>query len=95
MTLLNQKYPLGNVLQKIIVSIVCFRENIALNIYVGLCYYKLDYYDVSQEVLGLYLNKYPDSVIATNLKVPIFTKNILFSTLQYVLLITKIAGLIQ
>ncbi|CAH1112190.1 unnamed protein product, partial [Psylliodes chrysocephalus] len=44
------------------------RENIALNIYVGLCYYKLDYYDVSQEVLGLYLNKYPDSVIATNLK---------------------------
>lgn len=93
MTLLNQKYPLGNVLQKIIVSIVCFRENIALNIYVGLCYYKLDYYDVSQEVLGLYLNKYPDSVIATNLKV--IKKNILFSTLQYVLLITKIAGLIQ
>ncbi|KAJ8965156.1 hypothetical protein NQ314_004381 [Rhamnusium bicolor] len=44
------------------------RENIALNVYVALCYYKLDYYDVSQEVLGLYLNQYPDSVIATNLK---------------------------
>ncbi|KAL1488888.1 hypothetical protein ABEB36_014680 [Hypothenemus hampei] len=44
------------------------RDNIALNVYVALCYYKLDYYDVSQEVLGLYLNKYPDSVIATNLK---------------------------
>ncbi|KAJ8923301.1 hypothetical protein NQ315_001859, partial [Exocentrus adspersus] len=44
------------------------RENIALNVYVALCYYKLDYYDVSQEVLGLYLNHYPDSVIATNLK---------------------------
>ncbi|XP_057663392.1 intraflagellar transport protein 56 isoform X2 [Diorhabda carinulata] len=44
------------------------RENIALNIYVALCYYKLDYYDVSQEVLGIYLNRYPDSVIATNLK---------------------------
>ncbi|CAG9861283.1 unnamed protein product [Phyllotreta striolata] len=44
------------------------RENIALNVYLGLCYYKLDYYDVSQEVLGIYLNKYPDSVIATNLK---------------------------
>lgn len=34
----------------------------------ALCYYKLDYYDVSQEVLGIYLNQYPDSVIATNLK---------------------------
>ncbi|CAH1963049.1 unnamed protein product [Acanthoscelides obtectus] len=44
------------------------RENIALNVYIALCYYKLDYYDVSQEVLGLYLNSYPDSVIATNLK---------------------------
>lgn len=28
----------------------------------------MDYYDVSQEVLGLYLNQYPDSVIAINLK---------------------------
>lgn len=36
--------------------------------YVALCYYKLDYYDVSQEVIGLYLNHYPDSVIAINLK---------------------------
>ncbi|XP_060521744.1 intraflagellar transport protein 56 isoform X2 [Cylas formicarius] len=44
------------------------RDYIALNVYVALCYYKLDYYDVSQEVLGLYLTKYPDSVIATNLK---------------------------
>nr|XP_023013429.1 intraflagellar transport protein 56 [Leptinotarsa decemlineata] len=44
------------------------RENIALNVYVALCYYKLDYYDVSQEVLGMYLNQYSDSVIATNLK---------------------------
>ncbi|CAH1116872.1 unnamed protein product [Phaedon cochleariae] len=44
------------------------RENIALNVYVALCYYKLDYYDVSQEVLGIYLKQHPDSVIATNLK---------------------------
>ena len=27
------------------------REYLALNVYVALCYYKLDYYDVSQEVL--------------------------------------------
>lgn len=52
-----------------VVTFINFRENIALNVYVALCYYKLDYYDVSQEVLGLYLNQYPDSVIATNLKV--------------------------
>lgn len=26
------------------------REHLALNVYVALCYYKLDYYDVSMEV---------------------------------------------
>lgn len=40
----------------------------ALNVYIGLCYYKLDYYDFSQELLAVYIQKYPDSVIATNLK---------------------------
>ncbi|XP_076650047.1 tetratricopeptide repeat domain 26 isoform X2 [Halictus rubicundus] len=44
------------------------REYFALNVYVALCYYKLDYYDVSQEVLQVYLQKYPDSAIAINLK---------------------------
>ncbi|XP_022916832.1 intraflagellar transport protein 56 isoform X2 [Onthophagus taurus] len=44
------------------------RDNLALNVYIALCYYKLDYYDVSQEVLSVYLNQFPDSVIATNLK---------------------------
>lgn len=34
----------------------------------GLCYYKLDYYDISQEALDIYLLKYPDSIIAINLK---------------------------
>lgn len=34
----------------------------------ALCYYKLDYYDVSQEVLAVYLQHYPDSPIAINLK---------------------------
>jgi intraflagellar transport protein 56 len=33
-----------------------------------MCYYKLDYYDVSQEVLSVYLQHYPDSVVAMNLK---------------------------
>lgn len=40
----------------------------ALNVYVALCYYKLDYYDVSQEVLSVYLNQHPNSTIAINLK---------------------------
>ncbi|XP_076235055.1 tetratricopeptide repeat domain 26 [Calliopsis andreniformis] len=44
------------------------REYFALNVYVALCYYKLDYYDVAQEVLQVYLQKYPDSAIAINLK---------------------------
>ena len=44
------------------------REYLALNVYVALCYYKLDYYDVSQEVLAVYLQHFPSSVIAINLK---------------------------
>eukprot|EP00842_Homolaphlyctis_polyrhiza_P006873 jgi/Hompol1/775/HPOL_002573-RA len=44
------------------------RDFLAINVYVAMCYYKLDYYDVSQEVLSVYLQHYPDSVIATNLK---------------------------
>ncbi|RDD37735.1 Intraflagellar transport protein 56 [Trichoplax sp. H2] len=44
------------------------RDYLALNVYVALCYYKLDYYDVSQEVLAVYLQNNPDSVIALNLK---------------------------
>ena len=31
------------------------REDLALNVYVAMCYYKLDYYDVSLEILAVYL----------------------------------------
>lgn len=44
------------------------RNHLALDIYLGLCYYKLDYYDISQESLDTYLIKYPDSIIAINLR---------------------------
>lgn len=47
---------------------IYFRDYVALNVYVALCYYKLDYYDVAQEVLQVYLQKFPDSAIAINLK---------------------------
>ncbi|CAF3059305.1 unnamed protein product [Rotaria socialis] len=44
------------------------RDYLALNVYVALCYYKLDYYDISQEVLDVYLKKNPESATATNLQ---------------------------
>lgn len=43
-------------------------QYLALNVYIALCYYKLDYYDVSLEVLNVYLQKHRDSAIAINLK---------------------------
>lgn len=50
-------------------KIECIPRNyMALNVYVALCYYKLDYYDVSQEVLGVYLAHHPTSTVAGNLK---------------------------
>ena len=36
--------------------------------YVALCYYKFEYYDISQEVLAVYLDKFPDSITGLNLK---------------------------
>eukprot|EP01062_Namystynia_karyoxenos_P002618 TRINITY_DN10924_c0_g1_i1.p1 TRINITY_DN10924_c0_g1~~TRINITY_DN10924_c0_g1_i1.p1 ORF type:complete len:597 (+),score=257.31 TRINITY_DN10924_c0_g1_i1:95-1792(+) len=44
------------------------REYVALNVYIALCYYKLEYYDVSLEVLNVYLQSHQDSAIAINLK---------------------------
>ena len=40
----------------------------AINIYVALCYYKMGYYDVSLEILAVYLGLYKDSIIGVNLK---------------------------
>jgi len=45
-----------------------YREYLALQVYVAMCYYKLDYYDVSLEILAPYLAQFPDSAIAINLK---------------------------
>ncbi len=43
-------------------------DDIALNVYMAMCYYKLEYYDVSLEVLSIYLQVVPDSFSAINLK---------------------------
>ncbi len=47
---------------------------LALNVYLAMCYHKLDYYDVSQEVLAGYVQQHPDSVVAINLKACNFFK---------------------
>eukprot|EP00471_Norrisiella_sphaerica_P003952 CAMPEP_0184482854 /NCGR_PEP_ID=MMETSP0113_2-20130426/4445_1 /TAXON_ID=91329 /ORGANISM="Norrisiella sphaerica, Strain BC52" /LENGTH=561 /DNA_ID=CAMNT_0026862857 /DNA_START=81 /DNA_END=1766 /DNA_ORIENTATION=- len=44
------------------------QEFIALQVYVALCYYKLDYYDVSLDILGPYFQVDPTSITAVNLK---------------------------
>lgn len=44
------------------------RDDIALNIYVAMCYYRLDYYDVSLEIMQAYLHAFPDSTVAINIK---------------------------
>jgi intraflagellar transport protein 56 len=44
------------------------REDLALNFCIALCYYKLDYYDVSLEILSVYLQAKPLSPAAINLK---------------------------
>lgn len=44
------------------------REHWALNVYIALCYYKLDYYDVALEILQTYLANQPHSITAVNLK---------------------------
>ncbi|TMW62774.1 hypothetical protein Poli38472_005392 [Pythium oligandrum] len=40
----------------------------ALQIYLAMCYFCLDYYDVSLEVLAVYLEAHPESFVAANLK---------------------------
>mmetsp|Transcript_56086 Transcript_56086/g.88899 ORF Transcript_56086/g.88899 Transcript_56086/m.88899 type:complete len:564 (-) Transcript_56086:239-1930(-) len=44
------------------------REHWALNVYIALCYYKLDYHDVALEILQTYLVQDPHSITAVNLK---------------------------
>ncbi|KAL4468715.1 hypothetical protein ABPG74_005218 [Tetrahymena malaccensis] len=44
------------------------KEFSAINVYIALCYYKLDFYDVSLEILNTYLTQNPTSIIAANLK---------------------------
>lgn len=44
------------------------REYLAINVYVALCYYKMDFFDVSQDILQSYLAANPTSVTALNLK---------------------------
>uniref|UniRef100_A0A915PQ81 Intraflagellar transport protein 56 n=1 Tax=Setaria digitata TaxID=48799 RepID=A0A915PQ81_9BILA len=50
-------------------KILASKKNfVALNVYLALCYYKLDEYDISLEFLQIYLDQNPDSAIAINLR---------------------------
>jgi len=44
------------------------RDDIALNVYTALVYFKLDYYDVAAEMLSVYTQSRPPSLLALNLK---------------------------
>lgn len=44
------------------------RDDLALNMYVAICYYKMDHYDVSLEILAAYLQALPGSWVGLNLK---------------------------
>lgn len=45
-----------------------FRDFLALHVYQALCYYKLEFYDTTEEVLQVYLQQHPNSAMAINLK---------------------------
>lgn len=57
------------------------RDDLALNVYVAMCYFKLDYYDVSLEILAVYLQLHPDSAVGINL-VFLFVLLVLFCILN-------------
>ena len=44
------------------------RNDLAIQIYVAFCFYQLDRHDTSNDIIEPYLNEYPDSIIANNLK---------------------------
>jgi intraflagellar transport protein 56 len=44
------------------------RDLFALQTYTALCYYKLEYFDVAGDILAPYLEKFPDSLNAVNIK---------------------------
>ncbi|VDD94626.1 unnamed protein product [Enterobius vermicularis] len=44
------------------------KDYLAVQVYLALCYYKLEYYDVALDTLQLYLSEHPDSQFAINLQ---------------------------
>lgn len=66
--LLQNRYSSSSSLPKTNKKILFIRDHFALNVYLSLCYYKLEYFDISQELLDTYLKKYPDSVTAVNIQ---------------------------
>lgn len=44
------------------------KKNLAINIYLAICYYRQEYYEIALDIVNQYLAAFPDSVFATNLK---------------------------
>ncbi len=44
------------------------KKNVALNVYLALCYYRQEFFEVSQEIVEAYLSKHPKSLFAVNLQ---------------------------
>lgn len=44
------------------------KKNLAINIYLAICYYRQEYYEIALDIVQQYLAVHPDSVFATNLK---------------------------
>lgn len=44
------------------------RQLMALQVFIALCYYKLDYFETSNDVIQPYLQQHPDSAVALNVK---------------------------
>ena len=44
------------------------RSNLGLNLYIAMCYFKLDYFVLAEETLSVYIAQNPTSVAAVNVK---------------------------
>ena len=44
------------------------KKNFAVNIYLAICYYRQEYYEIALDIVQQYLNVFPDSIFANNLK---------------------------
>ncbi|CAD8187298.1 unnamed protein product [Paramecium octaurelia] len=69
-TVINKLYQNKKIwaIEELTLLLIDQRQYTALNIYLALLYYNMQYYDVSMQMLSLYLSQYLNSITARNLK---------------------------